>query len=140
MSVKNHLFRYVIPMVGGALAACATQPPVPFQLIDQGSVAHAGTYNPNDQSMDVSVGGKAFHGFYIIATGAGMSTSDALFPHRVGSVSTFSQLTSNSARAMLRAEDGESISCQFLFQDGRAIGDCNSSAGKTYQFVATGRM
>lgn len=139
MSWKR-IFRSLILAAGSGLAGCATQPPVPFQLIDQQSIAHAGVYNPNDQSMQVTIGNKAFRGFYIVATGTGYSTTDTFFPRRFGPLDTYSSISSNSARALLRSDDGESITCQFLFQNGRAIGDCTSSRGKTFQFVASGRM
>lgn len=134
----NFFVGSLLGVVVGALAGCASQPPVPFQLVDQQSVAHTGVFRTQDRSMDVSIAGKDFHGFYIVATGTAVGTSDALFSRRFHTVETFSSVSSNAARAVLKSADGESITCEFLFEGLRAVGDCRSSAGKAYQLVAAG--
>lgn len=66
----NLLVRSLVVVAIAGIAGCAMQPPVPFQMIDRQSVAHTGVFRTQDQSMDITLGGKVFHGFYIVATGA----------------------------------------------------------------------
>jgi hypothetical protein len=44
--------------------------------------------------------------------------------------------SSNSARAHLTADDGQQLSCEFVFESRRAIGECRSPAGAVFQLIA----
>jgi len=120
-----------------SLGGCATSP-ILFQLIDDHSNTYAGSYDPKDRSMDVTINKKAFHGFYIVSHGTAVGTSN-VFGRRFHTVDTFSDVTSNSAKAYMSATDGEKITCDFLFEDRRAVGECKSSFGNIYQLVAEGK-
>jgi hypothetical protein len=118
------------------LAGCAAPAPIPFQLIDN-QRTYTGSFKPGDQSIDILIGDKPFHGFYVVARGTTVTTVETPFARRFRSYQTITSSTSNSARALLTAADGEKITCAFLFEDKRAVGDCKSSKGTIYQFVAS---
>lgn len=119
-------------------AGCAAAPPVPFQIIDDKAVAYTGTYQTSNQQMDIRIAGQSFHGFYIVASGTNVSITQSASARRFRSYETVTNVSSNSARALLTASGGERITCNFLFEDRRAVGDCKSSTGRHYQFIATG--
>jgi hypothetical protein len=127
--------KIIVPLLA-ILAGCAAPAPVPFQLIDA-ERTYTGSFKPADESIDILIDDKPFHGFYIVARGTTVSTYETPFSRRFRSFQTITSSTSNSARALLTAADGEKITCAFLFEDKRAVGDCKSSKGKVYQFVAT---
>lgn len=126
--------KILVPLLA-ILAGCAAPAPIPFQLIED-QRTHHGTFKPGDASIDILIGDKPFHGFYIVAAGTTVSTVETPFARRFRSYQTITTSTSNSARALLTSPDGERITCAFLFQDKRAVGDCKSSKGKVYQFLA----
>jgi hypothetical protein len=120
-----------------ALAGCAAPQPLPFQLIDPAAKVHRGTLFPQTGRIEVAVGGLKYGGFYIVATGIGIS-----HPMMVGpffAPDTVTTYTSNQARAHLTAEGGPPLSCEFLFDGPRAVGACRTPAGAVYQFVAEGK-
>lgn len=121
---------FVISMAVG----CAAQAPVPFQLIDSGSKVQWGTLFPDSQRIEITVDGHLFSGFYIVAGGAAFSetiTGRRLFPGN-----TVTSFSSNSARAHLTAENGKQLSCEFLFEFRRAIGECRTPDGAVFQLTA----
>ena len=115
---------------------CATPQPVPFQLVDSESRIQKGTIFPDRQRIEVLVDGQLYRGFYIVATGAARSETFGgwrSFPR--DTVTTYS---SNSARAQLTSDKGQRLSCEFLFESRRAIGECRSPAGAVFQLIADG--
>ena len=122
----------VILIAGG----CAAPLPMPFQLVDSASRVQRGTIFPDSQRIEVTVDEHLFTGFYIVANGAAVSHSlggRRFFPS--DTVTTFSL---NSARAQLTADNGQRLSCEFLFESRRALGECRSPAGAVFQLIADG--
>ena len=118
------------------LAACSQPLPLSFQLIDEQSHVSTGVMRPVDGSMEVVIGGKAFTGFYIVATATSVSTWDQPFFKRWGPPQhAMTTISSNAAKAVLLGEDKTRITCDFLFQGSRAIGECKSAGGHSYQFM-----
>ena len=120
-----------------ALAGCAAPQPFPFQLIDPAAKAHRGTLYPDTQRIEVAVDGVKYGGFYIVATGFAFSHPMMVGPYFA--CDTVTTYTSNAARAHLTAEGGRSLSCQFLIEGARAVGECRAPDGATYQMVAEGK-
>lgn len=114
-------------------AGCAA-PPIPFQLIDSESRVQWGTIYPNTRRIEVTVDGHVFNGFYIVASGE--AVSDTLSGRRFFPSETFTTYSSNAARAHLSAENGQQLSCKFLFESKRAIGECRTPAGAVFQLIA----
>lgn len=122
----------VLVLAGG----CATPQPLPFQLVDSASKAQRGTLFLDSQRIEVTIDGHVFSGFYIIASGAAVSHVMGgrwFFP--IDTVMTFS---TNSARAHLTADNGQRLSCDFLLESRRAVGECRSPAGAVFQLIADG--
>lgn len=116
---------------------CVTTPPVPFQLIDSASRIQQGAIFPDTQRLEVMLDEHLFTGFYIVATGAAVSktmTGRRFIPR--DTVTTFS---SNSARAQLSAANGQQLSCEFLFEGRRVLGECKTPSGVAYQLTADGK-
>ncbi len=125
-----------LALVPVLVAGCATPPPVPFQLVDSESRIQKGTIFPDKQRMEVTVDGQLYKGFYIAATGMAISQGYAgLRSYPQNSVTYFS---SNSMRAQLASDRGQRLNCEFLFDSGRAVGECRSPAGAIFQLVADG--
>ena len=119
------------------IAGCATPQPVPFQLIDSASAIQKGTIFPDKQRIEVTIDGQQYKGFYLVAAGTGYSEIYGGWrsaPRQ--SVTTYS---SNSVRANLSSDKGQRLSCEFLFEDRRAIGECKTPAGVVYQLSADGK-
>ncbi len=117
------------------IAGCAT-PPVPFQLVDSESRIQKGTIFPDGQRIEVMIDGQLYKGFYIAATGMAVSQGyGGLRSYPRNSVTYFS---SNSMRGQLATDKGQRLNCEFLFDSGRAIGECRSPAGAIFQLVADG--
>ena len=123
---------FVALVAGG----CSAPRPVPFQLVDPESRIYRGTIFQNGQRIEATIDGHTFSGFYIRASGAAVSQN---IPGRRfwpgDSVTIFS---TNSARAHLRAENGQQLNCEFLFEAARAIGECRTPAGEILQLNADG--
>ena len=121
---------FAVAMVAG----CAAPAPVPFQLVDSESKVQWGTLFPDSQRIEVTVDGHVFNGFYIVAGGTAISQSIAgrrLFPGN-----TVTSFSSNSVRAHLTADNGKQLSCEFLFEFRRAIGECRFPSGAIFQLIA----
>ena len=119
------------------LAGCATPSgPVNFELIDERAAIHQGTIDAQKQAMSVSIGERAYSGFYVVATDSVSTTSIGGFSHRIWPTETRSSVSSNIARAHLRSADGSHLACEFMFEGERAVGSCKTQAGVSYQFVA----
>lgn len=120
-----------------ALAACAAPQPLPFRLIDPAAKVHHGTLFPAKQGIEAMVNGHRYSGFYIVASGVGISRPVAFGPFLAhDAVTTY---TSNAARAHLTAEGAPPLNCEFLFDGPRAVGECRAPDGTKYQLVAEGR-
>jgi hypothetical protein len=115
---------------------CAAPQPIPFQLVDNQSRVERGAIFPGSQRIEVAVDGHLFSGFYIVATGS--AVSESFGGRSLFSRETITSFSSNSARAHLIAEDGQRLSCEFLFQGRHAIGECRSPAGAIFQLIADG--
>ncbi len=132
--------RYPVSMIAClfvvALAGCATPQPVPFHLVDSESRVQKGTMFPDSQRIEVTVDGQLYRGFYIVATGA--ARSETLGGWRSFPRDTITTFSSNSARAQLSNDKGQRLSCEFLFEGKRALGECRSSTGAVFQLIADG--
>lgn len=120
-----------------AMAGCAAPQPMPFQLVDPASKIHRGTLFPDTQRLEVAVDGLKYSGFYIVATGIGIAHPIMVGPYF--SYDTVTTYTSNQARAHLTAEGGPPLSCQFLVDGPRAVGECRTPEGTVFQLVAEGK-
>ena len=117
-------------------AGCASQQPLPFQLVDSESKIHKGTFFPDGQRIEAMIDGKLYKGFYIIATQ--IAYSETLGGWRGGPRETVTTATSNSAKAHMASDNGSQLNCTFLFESKQAIGECKSPAGKIFQLTADG--
>lgn len=130
----------MIPLLGAcalALAGCAAPQPVPFQLVDAASKVHRGTLYPQTGRIEVAVDDRQYSGFYIIAAGFAVSQPPPFvrrFPYE-----TITTYATNEARAALSDASGRRLNCQFLIEGSRAIGECRSPEGVSYQMVAEGK-
>lgn len=118
------------------VAGCATPQPVPFQLIDSASVVQKGKLFPDRQRMEVTIDGLQYKGFYMVAAGEAFSQSFGGW--RSGPRQSVTNYISNSARAKLTSEKGQHLSCEFLLEGHRAIGECQTPSGAKYQMSADG--
>jgi len=111
---------------------CAS--PLPFQLVDAHARVAQGILYPGDGHIEANVDGVVFSGFFIFASGSAVSQT---FGGRWGLPrETETTYESNSARAHLAAADGRSLDCQFLLQGRRALGECRTPQGTTFQLIA----
>lgn len=117
-------------------AGCATPQPLSFQLIDSASKVQRGTLFPDRERIEVTVEGTLYSGFYLTASGSAVSHST--LGRRWIPSETVTTFWSNSARAHLTAENGMRLSCEFLLESKRAVGECRSSSGALYQLIADG--
>ena len=119
----------------GLLSACVTvqPPPLPFGLA-QGNQLYNGQIHPDDHHMEVTVAGKNFEGFYIQSNSTAFS--QALWPRRGFPNDTVTNISSNAARAVMTAADGERLYCDFMFEGNRALGECKSSTDANFQLLA----
>lgn len=115
---------------------CAAPKPVPFQLVDSESKIQKGTIFPDRQRIEVMVDGQLYKGFYIVATG--VAHSETFGGWRSYPRDTTTTFSSNSVRAQLTTDKGQRLSCEFLFESRRAIGECRSPSGAVYQLIADG--
>jgi hypothetical protein len=121
-------------VVASGIGGCVAPTPVPFQLVDSESKVQWGTLFPDSQRIEVTVDGHLFNGFYIVAGGEAVSqttTGRRFYPGNT--VTTYS---SNSVRAHLTADNGQQLSCEFLFELRHAIGECRSASGAIFQLIA----
>ncbi|WP_283742837.1 hypothetical protein [Sideroxydans sp. CL21] len=123
-------------LVVAAAAGCAAPKPLPFQLVDSESRVQKGMLFPGRQLIEAMVDGQLYKGFYIFASGEAYSETFGgwrSFPR-----DTQTTYSSNSARAQLVSDKGQRLSCEFLFESRRAIGECRSPSGAVYQLIADG--
>ena len=113
---------------------CTAPAPVSFQLVDSESRVQWGTLFPDNQRIEVTINGHVFKGFYIFASGTAVSQN--LSGRRLFPGSTVTTFSSNTVRAHLATDDGKQLSCEFLFEFRRAIGECRSPDGVIFQLIA----
>lgn len=139
MITRSRLSSTGIPialLLASFLGGCAPLPPMPFALIDKAQT-YRGTLSQSDRRVEVTIGGKHFQGYYLLATGTAYFDRWSWrrpFPSELST--TF---ISNSARATMVAPDGERFACDFIIEDNSAIGECRSSGGATYQLITNER-
>ena len=132
-AIKTLMLSVFVAAIAGG---CATPLPVPFQLIDSESRTQWGTIFPDSQRIAVTIDGHVFSGFYIVASGE--AVSQTLSGRRFLPNDTITTFSSNSARAHLTSDNGQQLSCGFLFESRRAIGECRSPSGAVFQLIADG--
>ena len=137
LAAVRPLSRRAIVVVAAAMfGGCSPLPPLPFELIDDGK-AYQGAFFPSEERLEASIGDKKYQGFYIVASG--VATTQSAWPARRLPSSTTTTYSSNAARAMLTSQQGDRLSCEFLIEGRKAIGECKSADGRVYQLVAQGR-
>lgn len=130
--MKNHLQSVIACLCALFLiAGCATPQPVPFQLVDPASAVQKGTIFPANQRIEVTIDGQYYKGFYLLANGS--AYSETYGGWRLGPRTSMTTYYSNSARAKLTSDNGKYLSCEFLIEGNRAIGQCKTPAGVAYQ-------
>jgi hypothetical protein len=117
------------------VVGCGTPQPVPFQLVDAASIVQKGTLFPDGQRVEAVIDGQLYKGFYIVA---GQVAFSETLGGRLSPRDTVTTTTSNSVRAQISSEKGQQLSCEFLLESKRAIGECKSPAGKVFQLTADG--
>ena len=132
--VAGAMPRQTLAVIAAAfLGACSPLAPLPFELIDDGKVFQ-GAFFPSEERLEATIGDKKFQGFYILASG--IATSQSTWPVRRLPSSTTTTYSSNAARAMLTSQQGDRLTCEFLLEGRKAIGECKSTDGRIYQLVA----
>ena len=126
--------RSVLVGLLGALTlwGCAPMPPMPFDLIDKAQIHH-GMLFQSERRVEANIAGKHFQGYYLLASGTAHLQGGIW--RRSYPYDTRTDFISNSARATMAAADGERLTCEFIVEDGSAIGECKSTHGQTYQLV-----
>ncbi len=120
------------------LAACAATP-LPFKLYDAQQQVWPGQLNPHDGSIIAHIEGKDYRGFYLVAHGTAVSSTPLSLFADPPMMQTVSQIDMNTARASLSAGDGSRLTCSFLFQGRKILGNCHDSQGHTYDLAADGQ-
>lgn len=105
-------------------------------LIDQGGKQYAGKFDAISKTLEVTIDGKLYSGFYIVNSGYAVGSSQT-FGARPTYGTTQFMVGGTSGNAMIRSIDGDAITCDFNYQGMRAIGVCvRPSSGSTYQLMA----
>ncbi len=127
--------------IGASLATlvlvvgCGTPQPVPFQLVDPASKVQNGTIFPDGQRIEAVIDGQLYKGFYIVA-------GDVAYSETIGGrfypIDTVTTSVSNRARAQMASDSGQRLTCEFLLESRRAIGECRSLTGSVFQLTADG--
>jgi len=135
--MSNPLVTRCVGLLAVVLASgCAAPQPLPFRLIDAASKVEHGTLYRDSERIEVTIAGQLFSGFYLIASGT--AVSQTLVGRRFLPHDTFTTIYSNSARAHLTADNGRQLQNDFLFESERALGECRTPAGETFQLIADG--
>lgn len=140
-------FSFLLPAACSAwLVGCATTPPqpLPFELVGKGNAQYQGQFNPADRSIDVTIGKKLYTGFYVTSVTTSRSTDmgyPGFRPYGYGMGGwprdIWTTTSNNTGKAYLKAADGDSLTCDFMFEGARLLGECQSVQGDTkYQMVA----
>ena len=117
------------------LSACATLQPVPypFELVGP-KASFIGKLYPGSRTMEVSIAGKAFSGYYIQSVSR--SVSDGLLFRRGMMDGVVTTTFDNSARGVMSSQDGERLFCDFLFEGSRLLGECKRPGAESYPMVS----
>lgn len=113
------------------LAACAHQ----LELYPRGQGATGtGVANESGKTITISLNGKTYLGNYVYAGDAaslGLVTTSGS-PALATAVGTGG---GTAGRILARADDGDSIRCEFLYADGGGLGVCEDNQGIKYDLV-----
>ena len=94
-----------------------------------------GAFNTGNKSMEVTVGAKRYTGGYVTNAGSSFTTAQAYS----GNASAFGNAQTfhggNTGVALLTAMDGDTIRCEFNYQGLRAIGICQTRAGRVFDMT-----
>ena len=113
--------------LGSLLSACGGT----VALLADGK-AHRGKFDAVSKSLDVAIDGKRYVGTYITnaATSAG-----GFFAGRTY-INTTSAVSASEGRAILVADDKQTLRCKFAVQGMSAQGSCQDAAGEVYDMIA----
>jgi len=105
-------------------------------LIDQGGKQYSGKFDAISKTLEVTIDGKLYSGFYIVNSGYAFSSSQTFGVKPTYGTSQV-MVGGTSGNAIIRSVDGDAITCDFNYQGLRAIGVClRPSTGTTYQLMA----
>jgi hypothetical protein len=117
----------LVTIFSGLLAGCGGT----VTLLADGK-AHRGKFDAVAKSLDVTIDGKRYVGTYITnaATSAGGFFAGKKY------ISTTSSVGASEGRAILVADDQQTLRCEFAVQGMSAQGSCQDAAGKVYDMIA----
>lgn len=105
-----------------------------LQFIDKTGHAHPGTFDSVSKKLEATINGKKYEGIYVTNAGSAFSSGWS-YGAKPAFVSGQTVISGNSGRAILRADGGDSIQCEFSYQGMTAIGNCEGANGERYQLV-----
>jgi hypothetical protein len=91
-----------------------------LRFVDQSKHVYIGEFNTYSRKMSVEIDGVKYEGFFITNSG------------NIGNI----VYSGNSGKAILNAVSGDTMRCDFDYDEYHAIGTCLNSNGNRYQ-VAT---
>lgn len=123
--------KYLAVLTSLLLTACGGS----VILIDKDNQESHGSFNTIFKSLEVNVKGKTYSGYFITNATSGYSYGSAFSGTRWASGSSQYVASGNSGRAVLRARDGSTLTCEFNYQSLKAIGICKDRNGEEYQLI-----
>ena len=114
-------------LLGSLLAGCGGN----VRLLADGK-SYQGKFDAVSKSLDVTIDGKRYAGTYITnaATSAGGFFAGRKY------ISTTTAVGASEGRAILIADDQQTLRCEFAVQGMSAQGSCQDATGKVYDLIA----
>ncbi len=135
MMCRGWLPRIIVVFLLLSVTACVMAPEH-FQLYGSEQQRWQGVLYPDHERIETTINGRHFQGFYIVSRGTAVTTTPEILFGFPPFMNNMVDISMNSARASMVSEDGMHLSCKFLFQGKRLLGECTGPEGEHYQLVA----
>jgi hypothetical protein len=104
-------------------------------LIDKNNNREIVTFNTLTKTMEVVHKGSIYKGNYVTNSSVGYGNVQN-FGKNYSYGTSQVYIPGNSGRSILFSSTGEKISCEFTYDDTKAIGVCNDSKGEKFDLVS----
>jgi hypothetical protein len=131
--MKNLHKNFVISISVLLITGCSTTGTL--YLIDKNNKRDVMTFNTWGKSMEVIHNGSLYKGAYVTNSSVGYGNVQTYGKkYSYGTSQVF--IPGNTGRSILFSSTGDKITCEFNYDDTKAIGVCNDSNGEKFDLVS----
>ena len=125
--------KYLLLVITLFVVGCSTTGTL--YLIDKNNNRNVMTFNTLGKTMEVIHNGSLYKGNYVTNSSVGYgNTQNFGKQYSYGTSQVY--ISGNSGRSILFSNTGDKLSCEFTYDNTKAIGICNDSKGEKFDLIS----